>query len=216
MTQSQTSRRVEILKPTKVLEQSLQSKKRIVVNQGGTSSGKTYGVLLALIIIATKTKSLISIVSETMPHLKRGAMRDFFNILQSWQVYKSAMHNKTDHIYRINESIIEFFSAESDDRLRGGRRDYLFINECNNITFDAFGELEIRTKNKIFLDFNPVQAFWIHDKILPHYDCTFIKSTYHDNPYLSDNIKLSIEAKQNIPGYGELVAGVRPGRGGNA
>ena len=171
---------------------------RIVVNQGGTSSSKTYSTLQLLYMIAAKSKQpkLISVVSESMPHLKRGAMRDFENILKHNGLYKKDNHNKTDSTFSIGVSKIEFFSADNDAKLRGARRDILYMNECNNMSYEAYNQLEVRTKQLVLLDYNPVASFWVHDKVLPQDNIGFFKSTYKDNDHLDSEIVKSIEARQ--------------------
>jgi phage terminase large subunit len=166
---------------------------KIIVNQGGTSSSKTYSILQLLIILAASpvfTAGTISIVSESIPHLKRGAIRDFQKILGD--KFDDMAFNRTDHIYKFEKSQIEFFSADDSARLRGGRRNILFLNECNNITMDSFDELDVRTEGSTFLDYNPVSEFWIHQLLqqngindftkdsfpLDHRKICFIHSTY--------------------------------------
>lgn len=185
---------------SKVFSQLIQSKSRLVICQGGTSSSKTYSILQLLYLIALKKQgSLISIVSETFPHLKRGAMRDFFNILKNDNIYNDKNHDKSTSTYRIGSSVIEFFSTDSGDKVRGARRDYLFMNECNNNDFETYNQLEVRTKHQIFLDFNPSRQFWVHDNLMrPEIDYTFIKSTYKDNPFLHPNIIASIESRKTL------------------
>lgn len=176
---------------------SYNSPDRIVVEQGGTSSGKTWRTLQVLFSIAYKDPGcLISVVSESLPHLKRGAMRDFINLLLMYGVYSEKMHNKTDNSFILGRSKVEFFGADQPDKLRGARRDYLFINECNNVQRSAFDQLEVRTKKKIWLDFNPVQEFWVHEYILPMDGVTFIKSTFRDNPFLDKEIIKAIERRK--------------------
>ena len=187
--------------------------KRVIVNQGGTSSSKTWSVLQLLYILADQSKKpiLISVVSESMPHLKRGCMRDFFTMLKADGLYIRDNHNKTDNSYQVGKSLIEFFSSDNESKLRGARRDILFINECNNVSYDAYNQLEVRTKSKVFLDFNPVSEFWVHDKVLPHDDSYFIKSTYLDNDQLDAQIIKSIEKRKltdpewwNVYGLGNV------------
>lgn len=170
--------------------------KRIQVLQGGTSSSKTFSILQFLFIIATQSPKplLISVVAETMPNLKRGAIRDFIGILG--EDYSENMHNKSDHSFTIGQSIIEFFSADQPDKVRGPRRDILFINECNNVRKDAFEQLEVRTKKMIFLDFNPTQPFWAHD-LISRKDVSYDISTYKDNQYLDKEIVKAIEARRD-------------------
>lgn len=141
---------------------------------------------------------VISVVAESMPHLKRGAMRDFAEIVRlSDQNFRM---NKTDSFYSIGKNIIEFFPADDASKLRGGRRDYLFVNECNNVTFDSWTQLVMRTKVRSFGDFNPVSSFWAHEKVIPREDCTFIKSTYEDNPYIPQASLNEILSYRDTPG----------------
>ena len=127
-------------------------RKRVRVVQGGTSSSKTYTIIPMLITFANQEPNqVISIVSESIPHLRRGAMRDFINILTDTGLYVDSAFNKSNLIYEFpNGSIIEFFSADQHDRLRGARRDVLFINECNNVDFESYHQLAIRTKKFIY------------------------------------------------------------------
>ena len=133
-----------------------------------TSASKTISILLYLIAKAQSDtkKTLTSVVSESIPHLKRGAIRDFKNILQGHNYWKDSSWNATDSIYTFETgSQIEFFSADNGDKLRGGRRDRLFLNEANNIVRDAYDQLEVRTKEFIFLDWNPTNEFWFYTDI---------------------------------------------------
>ena len=181
---------------------------RFIINQGGSSSSKSYSAIQLIIIKALKSNEpkLFSIVSETIPHLKRGVMRDFFKIIIESGLYREEHHNKTDSTYQLGNWTIEFFSADNDAKLRGARRDFLFVNECNRITWDAFTQLEIRTRDKIFLDFNPVSRFWVHSKLMnPNNSYSFIKSTYLDNvdhltgrPLLEESIIKAIESRKPV------------------
>jgi len=185
------------LKASRLFKETYLAKERFVVSQGGTSSTKTYSILQALLCHAANEQgSLISVVSESLPHLKRGALRDFIKILIDNEIYSDKMHNRSNNSFRIKGSVIEFFSADQPDRLRGARRDYLFINECNNIPKAAFDQLEVRTSKKVYLDFNPVSEFWVHEHLLPMEGVKFIKSTYRDNPFLDETIIKSIERRK--------------------
>lgn len=179
--------------------------KRIRVIQGGTSASKTISVLLYLIAYAQtdKEKTLTSIVSESVPHLKRGVIRDFKNILQSHHYWKDSNWNATDSIYTFETgSQIEFFSSDNGDKLRGARRDRLFINEANNVTFDAFEQLEVRTKEFIIIDYNPTNEFWAFTEVMgKRSDVELIILTYRDNEGLSKEIVESIEQRKNRPGW---------------
>lgn len=174
--------------------------KRIRGLQGGTSASKTISALIYLIAKAQsdKTPTLTSIVSESFPHLKRGAMRDFLNIMQEHLYYEEERWNRTDYTYTFETgSKIEFFSADQASKVRGPRRDRLFINEANNVPYETFVQLEIRTKEFIILDWNPVASFWFHDELLGfRKDVEMIVLTYKDNEALDKSIIESIEARK--------------------
>jgi phage terminase large subunit len=170
-------------------------RKRIRIVQGGTSSSKTFSILPLLITYAVNTpRSEISVVSESIPHLKRGAVKDFINIMVMTGNYKDSSFNKSDLKYKFsNGSYIEFFSVDQPDKLRGARRDVLFINECNNVNFEAYNQLAIRTKKFIYLDYNPTSEFWVHTELMNDADSEFIILTYKDNEALDAAIVKEIE-----------------------
>lgn len=190
---------------------------RIRIVQGGTSASKTISILMFLIAKAgsdydKKTRetfpTLTSVVSESVPHLKRGAIRDFLNIMQMHGYFKQANWNATDSIYTFETgSKIEFFSSDNGDKLRGARRDRLFINEANNVSFDAFNQLEVRTKEFIICDFNPTNEFFLFTEIMiptSLFDWEKIILTYKDNEALSQNIIDSIESRKNRKGWWQV------------
>lgn len=186
------------MQDTTAFEKIENMKARINIIQGGTSAGKTWDILGILNDIATlEPNSLISVVSDTMPNLKRGAIRDFKNILRETQRAPYWAENKSDHIYTLtNGSVIEFFSTEDEGAL-GARRDYLFINEANRISFETFNQLEVRTKQRIYLDFNPSNEFWVHKELMKNRtDWEFLKVNYLDNESLDENIIKSIEQRK--------------------
>lgn len=174
-------------------------KRRLRIVQGGSSAGKTIAILLILINLAQSRKNiLISVVSETVPHLKRGAIRDFLSILEEHGYYVDSRWNRTDYIYEFETgSKIEFFSADSPDKVRGPRRDILFINEANNVSFETYTQLAIRTNEHIYLDYNPVAQFWVHDEIIPNVEHDFIILTYRDNEGLPETIVKEIESRRD-------------------
>lgn len=154
--------------------------KRYISLCGGTRSGKTFSVLQLLFILASQKRLIISVVSETMPHLKRGAIRDFKTLLGS-QFNESAW-NKTECVYTFpNGSIIEFFSADAPSKVHGPARDILFLNESQNISYDVARQLFVRTRKAIIMDYNPTHSFWLNEKIEPREDCITLHSTYLDN-----------------------------------
>jgi phage terminase large subunit len=187
-------------------------KKRIRIVAGGTSASKTISILLWMITRAQQNENeLMSVVSETFPHLKRGSMRDFLNIMEEHKYFKEANWNKTDSIYTFETgSKIEFFSADQPGKVRGPRRDILFINEANNVSYEVYTQLEVRTKKIIWIDFNPVQEFWAYTELMPHQEHDFITLTYKDNEGLSPEIVQAIESRQHnknwwkVYGLGEL------------
>jgi phage terminase large subunit len=170
-------------------------KKRVRVVQGGTSSSKTYTIIPMLIDYAVKNPlSEISIVSESIPHLRRGAMKDFIKIMIETGNYVDAHFNKSNLKYVFaNGAYIEFFSADQPDRLRGARRDVLFVNECNNIAFESYHQLAIRTKKFIYLDYNPTSEFWVHTELVGEETTDFVILTYKDNEALDPAIVKEIE-----------------------
>jgi len=170
-------------------------KKRIKIIQGGTSASKTFSTLFILINKAMFYDNLeISVVAESIPHLRRGAVRDFLKIMKWGNRYTETSFNKSYLKYEFqNGSFIEFFSADDASKLRGARRDILYINECNNVSFESYNELSIRTKKEIYLDFNPSNEFWVHNELKDEDDADFIILTYKDNEALDEGIVQQIE-----------------------
>ena len=180
---------------TTALKKLSKLKKRKKVIQGGTSAGKTFNILPLLINKAISVSGReISIVAESIPHLRRGAMKDFIKILMITGRYSDSSWNKSNLKYTFaNKSYIEFFSADQDDRLRGARRTDLYVNEANNISHEAYNQLAIRTSGEIWIDFNPTHSFWAHTEVANNDDADFIILTYKDNEGLSETIINEIE-----------------------
>jgi len=183
---------------------ALEAGKRLLIHQGGKGSRKTYGNLDTVMYLSAKHKDeniLISVVSETMPHLKRGAMRDFENILHHNDLWPYVQQNKSDSQYKMFGNTIEFFSADSSDKVAGPRRDYLFLNEIYRIPFLVFDQLAGRTARAIICDYNPVSEFYVHSEILPNpeaFNYEFTISTFEDNPFLPEGERLDLEAKRDL------------------
>ncbi len=194
--------------------------KRIRAVAGGTSASKTISILLYLIARAQSDTrpTLTSVVSESFPHLKRGAIRDFVNIMQEHGYFDDARWNKTDYTYTFETgSKMEFFSADQPSKVRGPRRDRLFVNEGNNVHQEAFEQLLIRTKEFAFIDWNPVQEFFMYTEYINHRDdVEFIILTYKDNEALDKSIVGEIESRKNNKAwwrvYGEGLLGEVEGR----
>jgi phage terminase large subunit len=184
-----------MFKRTTATNKVLALKKRIKIIQGGTSASKTYSILAVLINKAINNPNLeISVVAESIPHLRRGALKDFIKILKWTNRYNDSQFNKSLLNYQFkNGSVFEFFSADDSSKLRGARRDILYINECNNVTFESYNELSIRTKKEVFLDFNPANEFWVHTELKGETDSDFIILTYKDNEALDQSIVEQIE-----------------------
>lgn len=174
-------------------------KKRKKVIQGGTSAGKTFGILPILIDRCIRTPLLeTSVVSESIPHLRRGAMKDFLKIMIATGRYRDGQWNRSSLKYTFtNGSYIEFFSVEQPDKLRGARRNVLYVNEANNIPFEAYNQLAIRTSGDIWIDFNPTANFWAHKEVATEDDADFITLTYLDNEALPLTIVKDIESARD-------------------
>jgi len=215
---------IQVQEPEKTFAISVRNVNYFVSKENvnvSNSAGKTIAILLLLIDRAQRDTSqkVYSIVSETMPHLKRGAIRDFLNIMENHGYYKDESWNRSDFIYTFETgSKIEFFSADSSDKVRGPRRNGdLFINECNNVTYDVYTQLAIRTEGDIFLDYNPVVEFWVQDEIINrNVEHDFLILTYKQNEGLSEAIITELERRKGNAAwwrvYGEGLVGEVEGR----
>ncbi len=183
------------LTKTSALNKLRELNKRVRIIRGGSSAGKTIGIIAILIDYAIRNKGKeISIVAESIPHLRRGALKDFLNILKGLNRYDDKKFNKSILKYEFsNGSYIEFFSTDQPDKLRGARRTDLFINECNNVSFDSYQQLAVRTSGNIWLDFNPANLFWVDKELIGQQDANFITLTYKDNNSLPESIIKEIE-----------------------
>ena len=199
-----------MMTPTKMTKQAKpyydvkQSNKRICVLQGGTRSGKTYSILLALVEFAYKNKGkglYITIARKTMPALRGTSMRDFFEILKNENLYDERQHNKSSGLYELYGNIFEFISVDQPQRVRGRKRDVLFLNECNEFSMDDFVQLSLRTTYKIIIDFNPSDEYhWLYTQIIDadRDDVDFHISTYKDNPFLEQSTIKEIERLKEV------------------
>lgn len=185
----------------------MELKKRIRAIQGGTSASKTVSIVLILINMAQTDEepTITSIVSESFPHLRRGVMLDFLQIMQQHKYFKDDRWSKSDFTYTLETgSKIEFFSVDQPGKVRGPRRDRLFINEANNISYETFDQLEVRTKELIFLDWNPTNEFWFYTEVENRSDVDKLIVTYKDNEGLSKEIVDSIEQRKNRKGWWQV------------
>lgn len=175
--------------------EALHSDKRFVLNQGSSRSSKTYSLCQMLILYALKNENkVVSIVRKTFPTLRATVMRDFFEVMKSMNLYNRKNHNKTENIYEFsNGTIVEFFSTDDEQKLRGRKRDICWANEANELLYDDFLQLNMRTADKIILDYNPSDAdSWIYN--LDEQETILIKSTYKDNPFIPKSIVKQLEA----------------------
>jgi len=204
------------IKTNVVYEHLIDNNKKIVVEQGGTRSGKTYNIILWIIFqyCTTNQNKIITICRKTFPSLRATVLRDFIGILQANNIYSENFHNKSNSEYNLFGNLIEFISLDQPQKIRGRKRDLLFINEANELYFEDWQQLLFRTQEKIILDFNPSDEYhWIYDKVLPREDCAFFKTTYLDNPFVEDSIIQEIERLRDtddeywqVYGLGERAA----------
>jgi phage terminase large subunit len=189
------------LKTNKVFRHLEESAAKIVVQQGGTRSGKTYNILLWIIFSYCEKNSdkIITICRKTYPALRGTVMRDFLTILKEQEIYSEEHHSKTASEYRLNGNTIEFISLDMPQKIRGRKRDLLFANEANELNFEDWQQLLFRTNEKVIIDFNPSEEFhWIYDHVLNRKDVEFYQTTYRDNPFLGAEIKAEIERLKDI------------------
>jgi phage terminase large subunit len=167
---------------------------RFVINEGGSRSSKTYSLCQLVIIYCLQNNNkVVSIIRKTFPALRATVLRDFIEILKELNIYSVEDHNKSEHIYTFpNGSIVEFFSVDDEQKIRGRKRDIAWCNEANELYFDDFTQLNMRTESKLIFDYNPSESTsWLYE--LPQEDSIMIKSTYRDNPFLPQSIRTQIE-----------------------
>lgn len=188
---------------------------RIITMQGGTRSGKTYNIVKFLILLLLGTEGkVLTICRSSLNTIKGSVLRDFIEILLDMGIYDENLHNKTDQTYYLNGNLVEFISTDQPQKIRGRKRDFLFVNECNEIKYDAWMQLLFRTNEKIIIDYNPSDEFhWIYDEVITRGDTDFYRTTYLDNPFLPkeliDEIERLREADQTywrVYGLGERGA----------
>lgn len=188
----------KIFKTTDVFKANYDAKTDIVINQGGTSSGKTYSIIQCLFLHAIEDDNqVITVVGQDIPNLKVGAIRDAQTIIDGSEILQSFIveYNKSDRIYTfINGSIIEFKSYDDWQDAKSGKRDYLFLNEANGVAKPVWDELYIRTKKKSYIDYNPNTEFWVHSDLIGKDNVTLIISDHRHNTFLDESIHNKIEA----------------------
>jgi phage terminase large subunit len=169
-------------------EALLNSSKRYLVNEGGSRSGKSYSLMQVLLVLCIERSGIrVTVASHSLPHLKRGCIRDFDAIVRDMSLYFEGWHNKTDNVYNFpNGSSIEFLGLEDADKARGAGRDILFVNEANLISKALFDQLDMRTREKVIIDLNPSDFdCWCY-QIADGDNAVKIHSSYKDNPFLPE------------------------------
>ena len=167
---------------------------RFIINEGGSRSSKTYSLCQLLMVYCLQNpQKVVSIIRKTFPALRATAMRDFLEVLKEAGIYEKTSHNMSEHIYTFpNGSIVEFFSVDDEQKIRGRKRHVAWCNEANELFLDDFTQLNMRTEQKLIFDYNPSDSTsWLYE--LPKDESILIKSTYRDNPFLPDTIKRQIE-----------------------
>ena len=186
-----------MFKTSVLYEANSQATENVIVNQGGSSSGKTYSILQLLFTKAIEECNVITIVGQDIPNLKAGALRDALEIYNASPILQSFVvsYNITDRIFKFdNGSIMEFKSFKGAQDAKSGKRDYTFINEANGISYNVFFELEIRTKKQTFIDYNPNSEFWVHEKVIGTNNTKLIISDHRHNPFVQQKIRDKLEA----------------------
>ena len=186
---------------------------RYIINQGGIRSGKSYAIVMLLIMLCFQKKIDVTIVRQSLPDLRKSVMKDFFDIMKAHNLYEESLHNKTENIYTFpNGSTVSFMGAEGQ-KVRGSKRDVLYCTEVNELSYDDFFQLSLRTTGQIFVDYNPSDVeHWIYKLLENTESSTLIKSTYKDNPYLPqqqvNDIEQMIRVDENY--YRVFALGERP------
>ena len=192
---------------TNVFHKAYRSETRITCLQGGTRSSKTYSLCQLFIVkCLEETGKVFTICRKTLPALKGTAYRDVLNILKELELYREDNHNKSELSYALNGNLIEFISVDQPQKIRGRKRNYLWLNEANEFTYEDWQQLILRTTDKIYLDYNPSDPYsWIYEKVVVRDDCTFIKSTYKANPFLDKDTVAEIERLKELdPDYWQV------------
>jgi len=185
------------LKTSVLYSENINATEDVIVNQGGSSSGKTYSILQVLFtFVVTQQNKVITVVGQDIPNLKAGALRDALNIAESTPAFNNWLtsYNKSDRVFTFKTgSIIEFKSFDDAQDARSGKRDYLFINEANGIPYNVYEQLNMRTRIRTFIDYNPDAEFWVHEKVIGYKGSKLLISDHRHNPFVEDKIREKIE-----------------------
>lgn len=186
------------IQTTKVFQDLISTDKRICIFQGSSRASKTYNILIYYIyLLLQEDNKVLTIVRKTLPALKGSVLRDLKEILINFGVYDADKWHSTDGYFELGTNIVEWISCDDETKLRGRKRDYLFINEATEVTYDEYIQLLLRTSGRIILDFNPsLWSSWIYD-LEGQEDVFYTVTTYKDNPFLSDLQIETIESLQD-------------------
>ena len=204
-------------KTTAVFRWNCESQARVKVNQGGTSSGKTYAILQVIFLRLIQQKRIATVIGQDIPNLKKGALRDFQERVLENEPWMSAYiesYNVTERVYRFkNGSILEFTSFKDDQDAKNGKRDIAFFNEANGIGYGIYKQVAMRTSEEIFIDYNPSEVFWVHEFIMPDPRAVTFYSNFTHNPYIDPEVReyvLALKDKDveawNVYGLGKTGA----------
>jgi len=191
--------------PTKVFWTVVEAHKNnrpVLVHSGGTSSGKTYSIIQALLTLCCYYNLIVTIIGEDIPNLKVGAYRDAKSIISLDPYLQNQIenHNQTERTFTFRTgAIVEFGSRSDPQDAKSGKRDILFVNEANGVPYEIFEELQVRTSKLVIIDFNPSASFWAHDRLLPNPDTWWVNTTYKDNPFIEESVKAKILSYEPTP-----------------
>lgn len=204
-----------MLKCSNVFDRNFKAYKdgvRYIINQGGTSSTKTFSTLQLLVAISLKYNKKIDIVGLSVPHLKTGVLTDMPFVCEQFGINFNDCYKESDKVFQAGEGRIYFLAFDKLGKAHGGRRDVLYMNEANHLHYNIVEQLMVRTRDTIFIDYNPTNEFWVHTKVMKDEPekARLIRSTYKDNPFLEQEIIDMIESKKGnnnfwrVYGLGEL------------
>lgn len=189
------------IKGTPVLNELLKSTKRFVLSVGSSRSSKTYSMLQWIVLECAKRKGegiYISVVRKSFPSLRRTVYREFVELLKEYNLYSEDKHNKSEHVIELFGNYVEFFSLSDSQKVRGAKRNHLYLNECNEVDWESAQQLFLRTTERVFMDENPSDVWHWSIKMKDREDCEYLHSTYKDNPFLTDATVKQIESYKDV------------------
>lgn len=190
--QSQISDITARLQTSPVFEWNRYSQARVNINQGGTSSGKTYAILQVIFLLLIEKRRIATVVGQDIPNLKKGALRDFQErilVACPWMNNYIKTYNKTERTYTFkNGSKLEFTSFKDFQDAKNGKRNIAFFNEANGISFKIYEQVVMRTTEKVFIDYNPSEEFWCHEKVMTDHNAVTFYSNFTHNPFCDESV----------------------------